>query len=47
MFADYFYDVLKYKERKLEIYTHFDKHMERVLILKFYRTIIKEYFKTL
>ena len=46
MFVDYFYDVLKYKDRKPGIYTHFDKHMERVLILEFYRRIIKEYFKT-
>ena len=29
-----------------EIYTHFDKHMERVMILEFYRRIIQEYFKT-
>lgn len=46
MFVDYFYDVLKYNERKPGIYTHFDKHMERVMILEFYRRIIKEYFKT-
>ena len=46
MFVDYFYDVLKYKDRKPGIYTCFDKHMERVLILEFYRRIIKEYFKT-
>ncbi len=46
MFVDYFYDVLKYKDRKPGIYTHFDKHMERVLILEFYRRIIQEYFKT-
>ena len=46
MFADYFYDVLKYRDRKPGIYTHFDKHMERVMILEFYRRIIKEYFKT-
>jgi len=46
MFVDYFYDVLKYKDRKPGIYTHFDKHMERVMILEFYRRIIKEYFKT-
>ena len=46
MFVDYFYDVLKYKDRKPGIYTQFDKHMERVLILEFYKRIIKEYFKT-
>ena len=46
MFVDYFYDVLKYKDRKPGIYTRFDKHMERVLIIEFYRRIIKEYFKT-
>lgn len=46
MFVYYFYDVLKYKDRKPGIYTHFDKHMERVMILEFYRRIIKEYFKT-
>lgn len=46
MFVDYFYDVLEYKDRKPGIYTHFDKHMERVMILEFYRRIIKEYFKT-
>ena len=46
MFVDYFYDVLKYKDRKPGIYTHFDKHMERVLIIEFYRRIIQEYFKT-
>ena len=46
MFVGYFYDVLKYKDRKPGIYTHFDKHMERVLILEFYRRIIQEYFKT-
>lgn len=46
MFVDYFYDVLKYKDRKPGIYTHFDKHMERVMILEFYRRIIQEYFKT-
>lgn len=46
MFVGYFYDVLKYKDRKPGIYTHFDRHMERVLILEFYRRIIKEYFKT-
>lgn len=46
MFVDYFYDVLKYKDRKPGIYTQFDKHMERVMILEFYRRIIKEYFKT-
>ena len=46
MFVGYFYDVLKYKDRKPGIYTHFDKHMERVMILEFYRRIIQEYFKT-
>lgn len=46
MFVDYFYDVLKYKDRKPGIYTHFDKHMERAMIMEFYRRIIQEYFKT-
>lgn len=47
LFVEYFYDVVKYKDRKPGIYTHFDKHMERVLVIGFYARIIQEYFRHL
>ncbi|MBQ3021827.1 MAG: hypothetical protein IJD91_00680 [Clostridia bacterium] len=43
LFVDYFYEVIKYKERKPGIYTKFDSHMHQVIILEFYKQIIKCY----
>ena len=45
LFVDYFYEVIKYKERKPGIYTKFDAHMKRVIILEFYKQIIKCYIR--
>lgn len=47
LFVEYFYDVVKYKEQKPKVYAHFDKHLERVMSLEFYKRIIREYLKLL
>ena len=41
LFKKYFYSVVLYKERSPGIYPEFDEHMQRVLILEFFRHIIK------
>lgn len=43
-FKKYFYQVVLYQERKPGIYTEFDDHMRRVIILEFYKRIITAYF---
>ena len=43
LFVKYFYQVLLYQERKPGIYTKFDDHMQRVIILEFYKRIIAAY----
>ena len=43
LFVKYFYQVLLYQERKPGIYTKFDDHMRRVIILEFYKRIIAAY----
>ena len=43
LFVKYFYQVLLYQERKPGIYTEFDDHMRRVIILEFYKRIIAAY----
>lgn len=43
LFIKYFYQVILYKERKPGIYTEFDDHMRRVIVLEFYRRIIATY----
>ena len=43
LFVKYFYQVILYKERKPGIYTKFDDHMRRVIILEFYKRIITTY----
>lgn len=47
LFVEYFYDVVIYKGQKPKVYTHFDKHLERVMSLEFYKSIIREYFRLL
>lgn len=44
LFKKYFYQVVLYQERKPRIYTEFDDHMRRVIILEFYKRIITAYF---
>lgn len=41
LFKKIFYSVVLYKERSPGIYPEFDEHMQRVLILEFFRHIIK------
>jgi len=43
LFVKYFYQVILYQERKPGIYTKFDDHMRRVIILEFYKRIITAY----
>lgn len=43
LFKKYFYQVVLYEERKLGIYTQFDDHMRRVIILEFFKRIIAAY----
>lgn len=43
LFVKYFYQVLLYQDRKPGIYTEFDDHMRRVIILEFYKRIIATY----
>ena len=43
LFIEYFYEVVKYKDRKPGIYTKFDSHMKRVIIVEFYKRIIRKY----
>ena len=45
LFKKYFYDVVLYKERKPGIYTKFDEHMKRVIVLEFYKKIIQLYLE--
>lgn len=45
LFKKNFYDVILYKERKPGIYTRFDEHMKRVIVLEFYKKIIQKYFE--
>lgn len=45
LFKKYFYQVVLYQERKPGIYTKFDDHMRRVIILEFFRRIITAYFE--
>lgn len=46
LFISYFYDVVKYKERKPGIYTEFDSHMNQVIVMEFYKRIIQIYKQT-
>ena len=43
LFVKYFYQVILYQERKPGIYTKFDDHMRRVIILGFYKRITTAY----
>ena len=43
LFVKYFYQVILYQERKPGIYTKFDDHMRRVIILEFYKRITTAY----
>ena len=45
LFAEYFYDVVLYQERKPGIYPNFDDHMKRVMTLGFFEKIIGHYLK--
>ena len=45
LFKRYFYDVILYKERKPGIYTEFDDHWKRVIVLEFFKRMITEYLK--
>ena len=45
LFKKYFYEVVLYKERKPGIYTKFDEHMKRVIVLEFYKKIIQVYLE--
>ena len=45
LFKEYFYNVVQYQERKPGIYTEFDEHMKRVIILEFFRNIIIKYLR--
>lgn len=43
LFKKYFHQVVLYQERKPGIYTEFDDHMRRVIILEFFKRIIAAY----
>lgn len=43
LFINYFHQVLLYQNRKPGIYTEFDDHMHRVIVLEFYKRIISKY----
>ncbi len=43
LFIEYFYEVVKYKDRKPGIYTKFDSHMKQVIVVEFYKRLIKIY----
>lgn len=45
LFKKYFYQVVLYKERKPGIYTEFDDHMKRVIVLEFFKRIISAYLE--
>lgn len=45
LFKEYFCNVVQYQERKPGIYTEFDEHMKRVIILEFFRNIIIKYLR--
>ena len=45
LFKRYFYEVILYKERKPGIYTEFDDHWKRVIVLEFFKRMISEYLK--
>lgn len=45
LFKKYFYDVVLYQERKPGIYPNFDEHMQRVIVLEFFKRIIVQYLK--
>lgn len=45
LFKEYFYDVVLYKDRKPGIYLEFDDHMKRVIVMEYYRRIIKQYLE--
>ena len=45
LFKEYFYNVVQYKDRKPGIYTEFDEHMKRVIILEFFRNMIVKYLR--
>ena len=47
LFCMYFRRVLRYKSRKPGIYTHFDEHMQNVIVMEFYKRIISKYFENL
>jgi len=43
LFKKYFYQVVLYQDQKPGIYTEFDDHMRRVIILEFFKKIIAAY----
>lgn len=43
LFCMYFRRVLRYKSRKPAIYTHFDEHMQNVIVMEFYKRVIQAY----
>ena len=43
LFCMYFRRVLRYKSRKPGIYTHFDEHMQNVIVMEFYKRVIQAY----
>lgn len=45
LFKEYFYNVVQYQDRKPGIYTEYDEHMKRVIILEFFRNIIIKYLR--
>ena len=45
LFKEYFCNMVQYQERKPGIYTEFDEHMKRVIILEFFRNIIIKYLR--
>ena len=47
LFCMYFRRVLRYKSRKPGIYTHFDEHMQNVIVMEFYKRIIAKCFENL
>ena len=45
LFKQYFYDVILYKDRKPDVYPHFDEHMKRVIAVEFFKHIIVRYLR--
>lgn len=45
LFKEYIYEVIIHKERKPEIYSKYDEQTRRIIIVEFFKKIIRQYLK--